>query len=171
MRAIETTYQGVRYRSRLEARWAVVFFTFGWEYIYEPEGFEHCGKVYLPDFWVKEMDAYVEIKPSKVSSHDLARVTEWQESMRASGGRLILLRGEPMAGRYAIRAPGETSATFFDCRRCDGVSFVYTDGSGWGEYIGHACGGKSEKEPCLTINVEKAFYAAMNHRFNEGVTP
>ena len=40
IRAIETRYNGYRFRSRLEARWAVFFDTLGIRYEYEPEGFD-----------------------------------------------------------------------------------------------------------------------------------
>jgi hypothetical protein len=50
MKAIETIYAGHRFRSRLEARWAVVFDTLGIRWEYEPEGFETSAGRYLPDF-------------------------------------------------------------------------------------------------------------------------
>lgn len=40
MRPIETKYRGYRFRSRLEARWAVFFDTLGLKWWYEPEGFD-----------------------------------------------------------------------------------------------------------------------------------
>ena len=40
IKAIETEYNGYRFRSRLEARWAVFFDAMGIKYEYEPEGFE-----------------------------------------------------------------------------------------------------------------------------------
>ncbi len=39
VRAIETKYKGCRFRSRLEARWAVFFDALGIKWWYEPEGF------------------------------------------------------------------------------------------------------------------------------------
>ncbi len=39
MKPIETTYRGCRFRSRIEARWAVFFDTLGIKWWYEPEGF------------------------------------------------------------------------------------------------------------------------------------
>ena len=39
MRPIETKYKGCRFRSRLEARWAVFFDALGIKWWYEPEGF------------------------------------------------------------------------------------------------------------------------------------
>lgn len=53
LRAIETRYKGRRFRSRLEARYAVMFDHLGIEWDYEPEGFElQDGTRYLPDFWI-----------------------------------------------------------------------------------------------------------------------
>jgi hypothetical protein len=40
IKAIETRYKGYRFRSRLEARWAVFFDALGVEWEYEKEGFD-----------------------------------------------------------------------------------------------------------------------------------
>lgn len=54
IKPIETIYNGYRFRSRLEARWAVFFDALGVDYEYEPEGFNlPNGGRYLPDFRVK----------------------------------------------------------------------------------------------------------------------
>ena len=51
IKAIETEYNGYRFRSRLEARWAVFFDAMGIKYEYEPEGYVlQDGERYLPDF-------------------------------------------------------------------------------------------------------------------------
>lgn len=64
MIAIETTYQGYRFRSRLEARWAVFFDVWGVKWRYEPDGFRlPSGRNYLPDFYLDQI-GYIEIKPS-----------------------------------------------------------------------------------------------------------
>lgn len=63
IKPIETIYKGYRFRSRLEARWAVFFDNVMVEYEYEPEGFVlEDGTMYLPDFYLPEIDAYVEVK-------------------------------------------------------------------------------------------------------------
>ena len=65
IKAIETVYNGYRFRSRLEARWAVFFDAMGIRYEYEPEGFKlENGECYLPDFYLPEMRIYVEVKPA-----------------------------------------------------------------------------------------------------------
>lgn len=68
IKAIETFYRGHKFRSRLEARWAVFFDTLGWEWVYEPEAIstEHGG--YLVDFYLPGMKKYAEIKPHELSS-------------------------------------------------------------------------------------------------------
>lgn len=57
MNAIETFYRGYRFRSRLEARWAVFFDSVEIPWRYEEEGFvgPH-GDRYLPDFRIYRMD-------------------------------------------------------------------------------------------------------------------
>lgn len=69
MRAIETVYRGYRFRSRLEARWAVFFNEIGIKWEYEPEGYHLSdGSMYLPDFWLPgfhlKHGVFVEVKPN-----------------------------------------------------------------------------------------------------------
>jgi hypothetical protein len=63
IRAIETAYNGYRFRSRLEARWAVALDTLAVRYEYEKQGFDlgAAGR-YLPDFWLPDHDFWVEVK-------------------------------------------------------------------------------------------------------------
>jgi hypothetical protein len=51
-KAIETRAYGCRFRSRLEARWAVFFTEMEWRWEFEPEGFQTPQGGYLPDFKV-----------------------------------------------------------------------------------------------------------------------
>ena len=63
IKAIETKYKGYRFRSRLEARWAVFFDALELKWEYEPEGFDlGDGVYYLPDFYLPEMKVWIEIK-------------------------------------------------------------------------------------------------------------
>jgi hypothetical protein len=68
IKAIETEYKGYRFRSRLEARWAIFFDGINLKYEYEQEGY-NLGKpvgYYLPDFWFPLLKIYCEIKPAGV---------------------------------------------------------------------------------------------------------
>lgn len=62
--AIQTNYAGCRFRSRLEARWAVFFDSLGLEWLYEPQGFTvgPDRMPYLPDFWLPDFELWVEVK-------------------------------------------------------------------------------------------------------------
>lgn len=68
IKAIETEYAGVRFRSRLEARWAVFFDALGLKWEFEPEAFRlEEGDGYLPDFYLPDFHTrsgvFVEVKP------------------------------------------------------------------------------------------------------------
>jgi hypothetical protein len=74
VKAIETTYAGHRFRSRLEARWAVLFDAQGVRWQYEVEGYECSRRLsawcdedappirYLPDFWLPDLGCWAEVK-------------------------------------------------------------------------------------------------------------
>jgi hypothetical protein len=61
---IETEYRGHRFRSRLEARWAVAFDHLGVEWKYEPQGYHvgHESRPYLPDFRLPGLGVWAEVK-------------------------------------------------------------------------------------------------------------
>lgn len=89
---IETFYKGYKFRSRLEARWAVFFDALGWEWQYEAEGFElPCGR-YLPDFYFPEINAYAEVKPVELSETEYQKCIELKSQ---SGAEVFLLVGPP----------------------------------------------------------------------------
>ena len=70
--AIETQFKGYRFRSRLEARYAVMFDALGFEWQYEPEGFD-LGELgcYLPDFFLPKHNVWKEIKGGKATGIEL----------------------------------------------------------------------------------------------------
>ena len=107
IQAIETQYKGYRFRSRLEARWAVFFDALGIKWEYEPEGFEipfDDGNIrYLPDFKLVEHDIWVEVKGSEEQFKQDAERIAWMvdfghlpgvsvsdPKIGATGGLLIL---------------------------------------------------------------------------------
>jgi hypothetical protein len=82
IKAIETCYKGYRFRSRLEARWAVFFDALGIAWEYEKEGYD-LGEAgwYLPDFFVPypyqesypNAGYWFEVKGGKPSEDELAK--------------------------------------------------------------------------------------------------
>jgi hypothetical protein len=71
MKPIETIYRGFRFRSRLEARWAVFYDSLGIAWEYEREGFDFGnGDLYLPDFYIPSLDCWIEIKGEEPTSKE-----------------------------------------------------------------------------------------------------
>lgn len=92
---IETIYNGYRFRSRLEARWAVFFDAGRIKYEYEPNGYNLNGINYLPDFYLPDFDLFVEIKPfDKDVVRHVGDGNKWEKicsNFRNITGRAILL--------------------------------------------------------------------------------
>jgi hypothetical protein len=71
IQAIETVFDGYRFRSRLEARWAVFFKALRVPYEYEPEGVALSdGTRYLPDFWLPTLTMWAEVKPAPLTAKE-----------------------------------------------------------------------------------------------------
>lgn len=64
LKPIPTRYNGYNFRSRAEARWAVLLDHVKVPWSYEQQGFDlnRFGR-YLPDFWLPKQDAFLEVKP------------------------------------------------------------------------------------------------------------
>lgn len=74
LKAIETIYAGHRFRSRLEARWAVFYDALGIPWNYEKEGYDlGPAGLYLPDFWLPEQKCWVEIKGDEPTPQESAK--------------------------------------------------------------------------------------------------
>lgn len=95
IKAIETRYAGCRFRSRLEARWAVFFDALGIRWEYEPEGVvcshritaPHLDKTfpYLPDFRLPDLGLWVEVKGS-LTDEECLRLFDAAAHLSAPGG-------------------------------------------------------------------------------------
>ena len=84
MKAIETKYKGYRFRSRLEARWAVFLDVLSAKYTYEREGFDLDGQWYLPDFYVPSWNCWIEIKGKDPSAEEIAKC----EALAQASGKI-----------------------------------------------------------------------------------
>lgn len=194
IKAIETVYNGYRFRSRLEARWAVFFDTLGIKYEYEPEGFQlPSGKMYLPDFRVKcwgcrgdiydkPFDLYIEVK-GRMTQYDADRIKEFS---RANANDECSKIVHPVLVVSSI--PGEGCSHDHDSLNCyngmDGTdvpcfNYFLIDGDWFGAYPAALFNkfylwgddsnylGTSEGEK----SVEAAYRIARQARFEHGETP
>lgn len=104
---IETYYNGYRFRSRLEARWAVFFDACKCEYEYEPEGFDlGDGTYYLPDFLLHNIEycgeygscniqnLYVEVK-GVMTPFDAKRLSNFLNELSDGSGSLFIVSALP----------------------------------------------------------------------------
>jgi len=175
---IETRYDGCRFRSRLEARWAVFMNTLGWKWDYEPQGFHLDKGAYLPDFWVETIHRWVEIKPP--NPPDVAYEL-LQQLSDGTGKHAMLIAGDPWPEHHSVTlfrpgGPSEYelntySEGFCDCRKCDGG--IWVSGDCGASSILCSCDPDRTKYPGLPENmslVHKAHVAARSARFEYGET-
>lgn len=104
IKAIETRAYGHRFRSRLEARWAVFFTQLGLRWEYEPEGFDLGGVAYLPDFrvWTPQGEPiWYEVKPEHLQRDSKFDRFVFFLSQEVGGDyllpRVCLLNGNPLS--------------------------------------------------------------------------
>lgn len=130
LKAIETTYQGYRFRSRIEARWAVFMDKLAIAYDYEPEGYvlPHVGP-YLPDFWLPEMRCWIEIKGMYPNAIEIEKACLLAEH---DGRPVLIFHGAIEPG---IRAGfAHPDGRFFpnvyawgQCVKCDHIDIIDID--------------------------------------------
>lgn len=100
-KVIPTIYDGIKYRSRLEARWAVFFKAVKLDFEYEREAYYlPQGGGYLPDFWLPALGAYIEIKPYRDRQSAIETIKKLEKiglefATEGSGIALLLLCGPP----------------------------------------------------------------------------
>ena len=107
IQAKETRYKGYRFRSRLEARWAVFFDHLNVRWDYEFEGFQlKDNNSYLPDFLLRDdgtfPDIWVEVKPNKPmtankSKHYYQVATQLIETANHTG--FLVVMGDPLEAK------------------------------------------------------------------------
>lgn len=97
---IETVYKGYRFRSRLEARWAIYLDHAGWVWEYEPQGYTLSnGKKYLPDFLVSGPEGsqqcesfWLEVKAQQLTDNEYEKCKLLREG---TGLNVIFAIGTP----------------------------------------------------------------------------
>lgn len=107
IKAIETKYKGYRFRSRLEARWAVFFDSLKIEWEYEKEGYD-LGKFgyYLPDFWFPHpamkkdgWGIWCEIKPYDITEEAFEKIVALAVGTKHNA---LVFQGYPEKNKYSI---------------------------------------------------------------------
>ncbi|MFF9861127.1 PDDEXK family nuclease [Streptomyces tendae] len=126
---IETRYKGHRFRSRLEARWAVFMDHLGVPWQYEPQGYVVDGQPYLPDFLVwpdTDCAFWLEIKGTFPGKDEL---TKARGLAQGTGITAYVYWAKP-------EPPAPDLSHLTDSEYCgfDEDGYVWTDDAGWREY-------------------------------------
>jgi hypothetical protein len=167
LKAIETLYKGYRFRSRLEARWAVFFDALGMQWVYEPEGVRlPDGVKYLPDFWIPILcedhphypnaGYWLEIKPMLLTAD---QHTKCKSLAVCSGHSVCILAGQPWPGEF-LQQKWMPNGTFYDFTDYDFVNFYLSS------YIAYPCAASG-----CGHEWKYAYNAARSARFEHGETP
>ena len=107
IKPINTVYNGYRFRSRLEARWAVYFDLLHVKYEYESEGYVlENGITYLPDFYLPDVKAFFEVKPYHMETGDMSAARGKLELLaKAKDCFAMICRGDPVDNEIRIYIP------------------------------------------------------------------
>lgn len=102
IKAIETVYNGIKYRSRLEALWAAKMDELGIEHVYEPQGYEMGRIKYLPDFYLPDLDMFAEVKgvPDEAAANKILAL------MQETGKDVVLLLGNGRLQFFSAKFKG-----------------------------------------------------------------
>jgi len=182
MEAIQTQYDGYKFRSRLEARWAVLFNSLNINYRYECEGYIlEDGRKYLPDFylpnigssWVNDDNGiFVEIKPAHIDVDN-----KWELFGKQSEIPIILLGpldifngGDITNGFHWIHSNDFSDGPylFCECESCKEIGLEFDGRSG---RIGCKCGQQKKRYNSDSYNIRKAYRHARQARFEHGEVP
>lgn len=151
IKPIETSYKGYRFRSRTEARWAIVFDELNLKWEYEKEGYDLTGYGwYLPDFnFPKQPNLIVDGLVIEIKGED-AKLIE-----RSKASSLTYLLGLPVV--LLCGMPGDQSwYLLYENNRFD--SSKYSKELWWS-----FAGIKVRKS-----DVQKAYNEARSARFEHG---
>jgi len=198
IKAIETQYKGYRFRSRLEARWAVFFDACGVKWEYEPEGYDlGDGLLYLPDFLLhgvtvnhafhrNNCDIYVEVK-GQMNDEDAEKIKRFyeagyeDESQWGVSKTAVLVVGNIPEGDNMQQILWNLQEEAYNDHRDwpNYYNFETVDGDYFAAYPGAGLYGKFELfgddstylDDMNKQATERAFRMARQARFEHGETP
>ncbi len=164
LKAIETQYKGYRFRSRLEARWAVFFDALGVRYEYEKEGYDlGAPGWYLPDFWLPQVKMWGEVKPELFTREERSKC---EALVRGTGYPCLMLIGMPENKAYwALETPS------WDHGRLREVDYCLTMYHGYPVDEGRFYCMPGDEEDAQFDDTEQAAQAARSARFEHGERP
>lgn len=134
IKAIPTVYNGIKFRSRLEARIAATLDALGIAWEYETEAYQIGDIHYLPDMVIG--GAFVEIKPSRDNDAKIAALATATDTPcylmhPIDVTHIGSFKGRDVIGVTRVRGEGfYSSAVLASCPRC-GSGQPWTIGDNW----------------------------------------
>lgn len=92
IKAIPQEFEGIRYRSRTEARWAHFLSMTNTAFIYEPEGYRLGSDWYVPDFYLPNGMVHLEVKPGEPNEREVRVAKALAQTSRTP---VIIAMGNP----------------------------------------------------------------------------
>ncbi len=175
--AIETAYKGIKFRSRLEARWAVFYDSLGIEWEYEKEGYSLPSGYYLPDFWLPKQQCWIEIKGQSPTEQE---ETLSQQLSQVTGRRAFIFWGEIPAdptqsqndGAYDLSNGGwDNFQMWCECSNCGMLDIQFDGRSDRLNCKASGCSRSTHGDKGYSADSEKllhAYAAARSARFEHG---
>lgn len=113
IKPIETNYKGFRFRSRLEARYAVWLDALRFEWRYEHEGYD-LGQFgwYIPDFWLPTLECFMEVKPRPTGLN--SRECKVARALAMSSQREVWMVFDPQLRTEDWQAVYRVNAMYWD---------------------------------------------------------
>lgn len=186
IQSIKTDVEGTILRSRTEARWVVFFKRLGVSFQYEPERIELTnGESYLPDFYLPEFKAYLEVKADSEDIVTAEAARARQLAADRPGQRMWLTVGPPSkstpniltldewqadATIEEILADPENRYYFLQDRRDDGIYWLQANAVSGHFRRTFLVGGPGtvtdhDRPPMLLPHIEAAYAAAAGARW------
>lgn len=105
--AVDTVYGGVRYHSKRQAQWAVFLDSLGILHSYRPRSFKMGRSTpYTPDFWLPELNAWLEVKAEDAATREADRWKAEQFARQHPQYRVWLSSGAPRPGEWHVEQIG-----------------------------------------------------------------
>lgn len=180
LQPIATHYKGYRFRSRLEARWAVFFDHLGVPWQYEPQGYLINGQPYLPDFLIypDNNPNWIEIKGRQPEEAEIELIHGLADHTGLDAYLYFQPPGssEQTQGETAYRSQRDHKnramrLLWTDCPVCGQIRLKLNQWAGWCPYEADDTEPKSLRYVSDTPRLLAAFNAARSARFEHGEQP
>lgn len=175
LKAIETKYAGRKFRSRVEARWAVFFEHLKLRWDYEAEGYDLDGEFYLPDFILPDLKLYIEVKGVEPNEDDIRKAKKLAQQSSYRG--VVIAVGQPADQKlklYGFKDIEDGTGYCFaqDRRNTNEYWLLSLDESSWTFSIGPDYGPDHNRFPVSSVEpIKSAYLKSSEARFEHGESP